>query len=84
MKDAGRILIMPKGNYDENTEYEMLDLVFSDGASWIAKKNVKGIKPTDETTEHWMRMCSSVDSDAWLSLSNKITELERKVEQLTK
>ena len=61
MASAGRILIMPKGNYDANTEYEMLDLVFNGGASWVAKKNVMGIEPTDENTEHWMKMCESVD-----------------------
>ena len=61
MASAGRILIMPKGNYDANTEYEMLDLVFNGGASWVAKKNVKGIEPTDDTSEHWMKMCESVD-----------------------
>ena len=61
MASAGRILIMPKGNYDANTEYEMLDLVFNGGASWVAKKNVVGIEPTDENTEHWMKMCESVD-----------------------
>ena len=61
MARAGRILIMPKGNYDANTEYEMLDLVFNGGASWVAKKNVKGIEPTDDTSEHWMKMCESMD-----------------------
>lgn len=61
MANAGRILIMPKGNYDANTEYEMLDLVFNGGASWVAKKNVVGIEPTDANTEHWMKMCESMD-----------------------
>jgi hypothetical protein len=61
MASAGRILILPKGNYNAEKEYEMLDLVFYGGVSWVAKKNVKGIEPTDATSEHWMKMCESVD-----------------------
>lgn len=57
MADAGRILIMPKGNYDANTEYEMLDLVYYNGGSWIARQTVKGIEPNDANITHWQRMC---------------------------
>ena len=61
MASAGRILILPKGNYDPTVTYEMLDLVFDGGASWLAKKTVVGIKPTDESFEYWMKMCESMD-----------------------
>ena len=61
MASAGRILIMPKGNWNAETEYERLDLVYNAGASWLAKKNVVGIEPTEENTEYWMKMCDSVD-----------------------
>ena len=61
MASAGRILIMPKGNYDSSVTYEMLDLVFYDGASWLAKKTVVGIAPSDANAEHWMKMCDSAD-----------------------
>ena len=61
MASAGRILIMPKGNWNAETEYEMLDLVFNGGASWVAKKNVVGIEPTEDNAEYWMKMCESVD-----------------------
>ena len=75
MASAGRILIMPKGNYDANATYEMLDLVFHGGASWVAKKTVVGIEPTDATTEHWMKMCDSVDLT---EINNRLTELENR------
>ena len=61
MASAGRILIMPKGNYDSSVTYEMLDLVFNKGASWLAKKTVVGIEPSDDTSEHWFKMCASTD-----------------------
>ena len=57
MADAGRILIMPKGNYDADTEYEMLDLVYNKGGSWIARQKVKGIEPNDANITYWQRMC---------------------------
>lgn len=76
MTSAGRILIMPKGNYDSSVTYEMLDLVFYDGASWVAKKTTVGITPSDASIEHWMKMCDSVDlTDVY----NKITSLENNV-----
>lgn len=57
MDSAGRILILPKGNYDANTEYEMLDLVYYNKGSWIARKKSKGIEPNDVNIEYWQRMC---------------------------
>ena len=58
MADAGRILIMPKGKWDANTEYEMLDLVYWKGSTWIAKKNSKGVEPisSNHDTEYWQRV----------------------------
>ena len=55
--NAGRILIMPKGNYDASAQYEMLDLVYYNGASWIAKKNVSGIVPSE--SDYWQKMAES-------------------------
>lgn len=45
--NAGRILIIPRGNYDESVTYEMLDLVNHNGVSYLAKKTVVGIEPSD-------------------------------------
>ena len=61
MTSAGRILIMPKGNYDSSATYEMLDLVFHSGASWVAKKTATGIEPSVANAEYWMLMCSGTD-----------------------
>ena len=56
MASAGRILIMPKGNWNAETEYEMLDLVYHDGTSWLAKKIVKGVAPSIESEEYWQNV----------------------------
>ena len=56
MASAGRILIMPKGNYDPSITYEMLDLVFHSGTSWLNKKTCVGIEPSDANTEYWQKV----------------------------
>ena len=61
MASAGRILIMPKGNYDSSVTYEMLDMVGYNGKTWLAKKTVMGIEPSESNSEYWHDM---VDIDS--------------------
>ena len=57
MASAGRILIMPKGEYDSSVTYEMLDLVYYNGASWLARTTVpSGIEPNTNNTTYWQQM----------------------------
>lgn len=56
MASAGRILIMPKGNYDSSITYEMLDLVKHNGTSWLARKTAVGIEPSVDNAEYWQDM----------------------------
>lgn len=55
MASAGRILIIPKGNYNAAATYENLDLVFYNGDSWLCKKACVGITPSDGNAEYWHR-----------------------------
>ena len=73
MASAGRILIIPKGNYDSTKAYEMLDLVFHGGTSWLAKTEVTGIEPSEEHSEHWFKMCEATDLT---EVENRLTALE--------
>lgn len=54
MADAGRILIIPRGDYDANSTYDKLDLVKYKGTSWLAKKNATGVEPVEG--EYWQNM----------------------------
>lgn len=49
MISAGRVLIMPKGDYNPSVTYEMLDLVSYNGSSYIAKGTTTGNLPTNTT-----------------------------------
>jgi hypothetical protein len=53
---AGRILIIPKGDYDANASYSMLDLVSYNGTSWLARKDATGIEPNEANNEYWHEM----------------------------
>lgn len=63
MASAGRILIMPKGNWSAETEYEMLDLVYHNGTSWLAKKDVVGVEPSEANSEYWHNLLDFSKND---------------------
>ena len=53
---AGRILIKPRGEWDANITYEMLDLVNHNGYAFLAKRTVVGIEPSAEHSTYWHDM----------------------------
>lgn len=69
MASAGRILIMPKGNYDSSATYEMLDMVSYNGTTWLAKKTVSNIEPSAANSEYWHNMFD-------LDIANNLTTTE--------
>lgn len=80
MTSAGRILIMPKGNYDSSATYEMLDLVYYNSAAWLSKKTVVGIEPNEINKEHWHKLCESTDLSNCLKLSGGTLHGNLKIE----
>ncbi len=71
MTSAGRILIMPKGNYDPNVTYEMLDLVKHNGITWVAKKTSVGIEPNTANSEYWQDVVDYEKGKSVSSTTNK-------------
>ena len=63
MATAGRILIIPRGEYNAEYNYKMLDLVSYNGMAWISKKDSIGIIP--EEGEYWFLMCSAEGKSAY-------------------
>lgn len=49
---AGRVLLIPRGNYDATATYTMLDMVVYNGSSYICKQECTGVVPTNTT--YWM------------------------------
>lgn len=54
MRSAGRVLIIPKGDYDPTVTYEMLDLVTYNGAGYLCKQETIGHAPTNAT--YWQKI----------------------------
>lgn len=53
---AGRILIIPRGDWDNQEEYKMLDLVRHGRTIYLAKKTSTNIEPgTDNNEEYWFK-----------------------------
>lgn len=56
---AGRILLIPKGNYDAATTYQPLDIVFYNNASYVCKATTLGNAPTNTT--YWQIFSEGFD-----------------------
>lgn len=65
MVSAGRILILPKGAWDNLTSYSMLDLVTaSNNIAYLARQASVGVNPiTDSTNTYWQPFGSTVQAD---------------------
>lgn len=50
--DAGRIGFLIKGKYDNSATYDFLDIVYYEGAAYVAKKETTGNPPV-ENNEFW-------------------------------
>ena len=67
MATAGRILIIPRGKYNEESTYNMLDMVSFGGKGWICKKTCIGIEPIEG--EYWAEC---------IDMSYEFEDLEKK------
>ena len=76
MANAGRILIMPKGDWAVETTYESLDLVRHNGTSWLAKKTSVGIEPSDITEEYWQNVFDNAYTPITTLRSNKYIDAQ--------
>lgn len=53
---AGRVLLIPKGDWNAETTYTGLDWVRHNGAAWVCKNTCTGIEPTEENSDNWQMM----------------------------
>ena len=59
---AGRVLLIPKGDWNANTTYTGLDWVRHNGAAWVCKNTCTNIEPTSENTDYWQLISKDGDS----------------------
>ena len=80
MAVAGRVAIVPKGDWSKDTLYEKLDAVYYLGSSYVAKKSSLGILPTD--TEYWMLMVTGTSDEQINQLIEDINALSDEVDSV--
>lgn len=62
MVNAGRILIIPKGDWSSLVSYDMLDLVSQNGIAYIARQASVGVNPsTDSQHTYWQPFGSAAE-----------------------
>lgn len=71
MAIAGKVAILPKGEWDSAVTYEKLDAVSYDNALYIAKNPSVGQVPTDG--EYWMFCLQSIDYAEFEKIINGTT-----------
>ena len=70
---AGRVLLIPKGDWNANTTYTGLDWVRHNGAAWVCKNTCTNIEPTPANTNYWQLISkdgNSVTADTAMSDSS--------------
>lgn len=74
---AGRVLIIPKGDYSASVTYGNLDMVYYGGKSYICKKTSLNNLPTD--TEYWQLMVEGVAGSYYGTCSTAAATAEKAV-----
>ena len=53
---AGRVLLIPKGEWNAEATYTGLDWVRHNGAAWVCKNTCTNVEPTEENSDNWQIM----------------------------
>jgi len=56
--DAGRVLLITKGDYDSTTTYSLLDVVRHSDKSWVSKIDNNTYEPTAQNNAYWFMLAS--------------------------
>ena len=69
MGNAGRVLMIPKGEYNSATTYGMLDFVYYQGRSYVCKQTSTGNVPTNTT--YWQALTGDASAEIQ-ALTNQV------------
>ena len=68
MNNAGRVGFLIKGEYSSSATYSFLDVVYYNGKSYVAKKQVTNVVPGSDSSS-WELMCEGAPIDNTLSVA---------------
>lgn len=72
MNDAGRIGFVIRGVYNAVNTYDFLDVVYYNGASYVAKKLTAGNEP-GENNDYWQILVKRADADDYVTQTDYAT-----------
>lgn len=72
MGNAGRVLMIPKGDYNAATTYERLDFVYYQGRSYVCKQTSTGNAPTNTT--YWQALTGDASAEIQ-ALTNYVADM---------
>ena len=75
--NAGRVAMVPKGEWSASTAYVRLDVVYYNGSSYVAIQDSTGQNPSTATT-YWQLLASGVDPSNYYTKTETDTKLEKK------
>lgn len=75
--NAGRVSMVPKGEWSASTAYVRLDVVYYNGSSYVAIQDSTGQNPSTATT-YWQLLASGVDPSNYYTKTETDTKLEKK------
>ena len=75
--NAGRVAMVPKGEWASATAYTRLDVVLYNGSSWVAIADSTGQVPAEGST-YWQLLASGVDPSNYYTKTETNTKLEKK------
>ena len=65
MAIAGKVMPRPRGEYDNATVYDVIDIVLYENRPWICKKpNTVGVEPSESNPDNWMKLIDVDITDA--------------------
>lgn len=67
---AGRVLLMPKGEWSSTVTYTNLDIVHHGTQTWVCKKTCVGVEPSDSQTDYWQGMAKDATEQTATETTN--------------
>ena len=71
---AGRVLLIPKGDWNAEATYTGLDWVRHNGAAWVCKNTCTNVEPTEENSDNWQIIARDGQSGSVINLDATMSD----------
>ena len=71
---AGRVLLIPKGDWNAEATYTGLDWVRHNGSAWVCKNTCTNVEPTEENSDNWQIMARDGESGSVITVDATMSD----------